>query len=109
MSVADGVLVDLHGGEEVGPVLDDGTTGCSPEEVIPADRLLLLAVYDRRKEAGRVQLVVAEELVGAAVELVGSGLGRADDHPAGGPAVLGRVGILYDAKLADRADWWIGA
>ena len=55
------------------------------------------------EEVARVELVVAQELVGRAVELVGAGFGRHRDHPGAAPE-LGGEDARQHLELTDLFD-----
>jgi len=86
-------------GEEKRPPGNDGTAERGAE---------LVAAKGRARRAGavveegvRVEPVVAQEFVGAAVELVRAGLALDDRNGARGRPVLGRVVAGQDADLLD--------
>src|SRR5262249_10636308 len=69
--------------KEDSPVAPDRTAN-SPAEYVVAQRwALLLAVDYRRKEIGRVELLVAEIFEQRSLDAVRSGLGVCHDHAAG--------------------------
>ena len=80
---------------------DDGTTEGEAELVALEGRLRLLGSVE---EVLGVELLVAEELEGGAVEVVGPGLEVDVDDAAHGAAVLGGVGVGLDLELLDGVD-----
>ena len=88
--------------EEERPVLDEGAAQVAAELVLVVGRLRLARPL--REEVVRVQRVVAEVVVGGAVELVGARLGGDADGGARRASVLGRVGRGHDLELLDGVD-----
>ena len=94
--------------EEERLVLDQGAAQVAAELVLVVGRRDRRRARERRRalrqEVDRVQAVVAEELVGRAVQVVGAGLGGDGDGGPGGAPVLRGVGAGDDLELLDRVD-----
>ena len=84
--------------EEEEFVLDDGAAEGGTELILTKNWL------DWAEEIAGVGLVVAEEVVGAAVELIGTGLGDDVDGGTGVASLVGREEAGLDFELADRFD-----
>lgn len=80
-------------------VFPDGPAG-GRAELVAAKRRFGQAVVIF-KEVGCVQGAVADELIGAAVELAGAGAGDGIDDPAGGEAVLSGVVACQNREFLD--------
>ena len=73
----------------------DGAAQRGSEVVLPVHGL------GRRKESTRVERVVAQEIVGRAVQPVGAGLRNKSHHTAAGLPVLGLEAVGIDGELGD--------
>ncbi len=86
--------------EEEGPIPEDRSADASAELVLAK---LGLGAAGLEDVAG-VEDIVAEELVGAAVELVGAGAGNDVDDTACGTAGFGGVAVGLDGDFLDAFD-----
>ncbi len=89
----------LIGEEEERPVAADRSTQRPAEHVIAQRRLLLAALDHRREEIRRVEHVVPEVLQGAAPKIVGAGLRGGDDDAAGRSSGLRRIAVGQNFHL----------
>jgi hypothetical protein len=101
---AEAIAEAFVGKEEEVLVLADGAAEAAAELVA-----LEFGAAGGVKEVAGVEVVVAVEVVEAAVELVGAGLGERVDLSAGVAAELGGVVVHFDAKLANGLDAESGA
>src|SRR3712207_4979799 len=88
----------------MGPVPDHRAAERSAEQVIASWGFQLALSLRRRKEVRRLQGIVAEELVQAAMQSIGAALRGTNYHASGRAAVLGRVVISQHAEFADGGD-----
>src|SRR6266567_807933 len=82
-------------------ILEDRAAHCTAKLV-----LAVLALLDRIEEVTRIEVVVAQELEGRTVKLVGTGLRRNENCAPTSAAVLRRVVEREDVEFLDRVDLW---
>ncbi len=85
---------------EEGPVLDDGATHGSAEDLIVHRQLAGPGPVG--EEIGRIQALIPEVVPSVTVELVGPALGEHADHGPTYATVLGRVVVGDDLELLHR-------
>ena len=88
----------FHIGEEECLVLENGAAGAAPELTLP------VLWIPQGEEISRIDTVVSQKLVQAAVELVRPGLRQDVDHPSSRAATLGRIDIGLHPDFGDRVD-----
>src|SRR5712691_555599 len=72
-------------------------------EVVPANRIFLgIGVLSLKNGVLCIQNVVAAEVIGAAVKIVGARLGDDADYASGSPAELGAVAVPLNLELLNR-------
>jgi hypothetical protein len=92
-------VIALVVGEEERLVPHDAAAKAAAELLLTQARFRTVAA---REELVRVVLLVAEEAVAGAVEVVGARLGEDVDDRAGGASTLGRVHVGLHLHFGDR-------
>src|ERR1700736_2724098 len=74
-----------------------------PSKIVPANFIFGgRRVESFKNGVARIQNVIAAEVVGAAVEIVGPGFGDQSDYPSTCSAELGAITVRQDFEFLDR-------